>query len=157
MEWFTIIGFIVLGITLLIIELIFVPGTTIVGIGGFICGGYGIYVAFQTFGNTVGIVTLGVTLAVGLGATIYGLKTKSWEKFSLKKSMDGKFNEEFKFDLTVGDTGTSISSLKPVGKALFKDNELEVRSSGTFVTENQEIVITKIVDNKIFVEPITKS
>ena len=157
MDWILIIGFILLGIVLIIIELVFVPGTTIVGIGGFICAAYGIYVSFETFGNTTGFWTLGVTLLISLGVTIYALKTNSWERFSLKDSMDGKFNEDFKLDLQVGEEGESISSLKPIGKAVFRDKEIEVRSSGDYVRESQKVRITKIIDNKIFVETITES
>ncbi len=157
MEWLMIIGFIVLGIILIIIEIVFVPGTTIVGIGGLACMGYGIYVAFQDFGTSTGIITLVITGVFCLIALVYSLKTKSWEKFSLKKTMDSKFNEEFKQDLQVGEEGESISSLKPIGKALFNEQEVEVRSMGGYVREKSKVRIIKIEQNKIFVEPITES
>ncbi len=157
MDWVLIIGFIVLGITLIIIEIVFVPGTTIVGIGGLACMGYGIYVAFTRFGTSAGVITIIITVVFCVSALIYSLKTRSWEKFSLKSSIDSKFNEEFEQDLQVGEIGESISSLKPIGKALFNEQEVEVRSMGGYVREKSKVRIIKIEQTKIFVEPITEA
>ena len=71
--------------------------------------------------------------------------------------MDSKFNEEFRLDLKAGDEGESISSLKPIGKALFQDQEIEVRTMGEYIRENCKLRIVKIDHNKIFVEPIIES
>lgn len=155
MEWLMIIGFVAIGLILIIIEIIFVPGTTIVGIGGFICMGYGIFVAFENFGTSTGLATLAVAAVISIGTLVYAFKTNAWERFSLKETMQGKFNEDFKFELEVGDEGETLSSLKPIGKALIKEHELEVRSSGNFIGEKQKIKVIKIDNNKIFVEPLT--
>ncbi|MBV6644486.1 MAG: hypothetical protein KI790_03500 [Cyclobacteriaceae bacterium] len=157
MELFTVIAFIVLGIILIIVEVIFVPGTTIVGIGGFICGGYGIYLSFKYYGMTAGILVTVVSCAIALGALIYSLKSRSWERFSLGKTMTSKFNDEFKLNLKVGDVGETISSLKPIGKAVFDDQETEVSSMGAYVREKSPVKIIKIEENKIFVETINNT
>ena len=157
MELFAVVGFILLGIILLIVEIIFVPGTTIVGIGGFVVGGYGVYLSYQYYGNTVGTITLIVTAIICFGGFVYALKTRSWEKLALKNTMDSRFNDEYKLDLKVGDEGESVSSLKPIGKAIFKDNEIEVSSLGEYVREHQPIRIIRVQNKKIYVEPIKKS
>ncbi|MBV6643080.1 MAG: hypothetical protein KI791_20345 [Cyclobacteriaceae bacterium] len=156
MEWFAVIGLIVLGMGLLIIEIIFIPGTTVVGIAGFLCSVYGIYLGYDYFGNTGGtLILLGAAVFNG-GAIVYAFKSKSWERFSLKDVNSGRFNEDQGFQLNVGDQGTTVSSLKPIGKAIFNDKELEVRSEGTYIRENQEIEIIKIDNKKIIVKPITQ-
>ncbi|MEQ9230940.1 MAG: hypothetical protein RIF46_09655, partial [Cyclobacteriaceae bacterium] len=58
MEWLPIAIFVLLGLVLIIVEIIFVPGTTVVGIAGFLSMGFGIYKAYEVFGNTVGTLTL---------------------------------------------------------------------------------------------------
>ncbi len=58
MEWFAVIGLIILGIGLVVIEVVFVPGTTVVGIAGFICTGFGIYLGYDYFGNVTGSILL---------------------------------------------------------------------------------------------------
>ncbi|NQZ76030.1 MAG: nodulation protein NfeD [Ekhidna sp.] len=156
MDWLIITGIILLGTFLIVAEIIFVPGTTIVGILGFIFSGYGIYLGYSYFGAGTGTSILIATLLINVGALVVAFKSKSWERFSLKDTMKGKYNEDFQLELTEGDIGTTISSLKPVGKALFKEQEIEVRSNGGFVAENVEIEVLKIASSKIFVQPVKK-
>ncbi|VXD17971.1 NfeD family protein [Marinoscillum sp. 108] len=154
MEWITVIGLILFGIGLLIIEVIFIPGTTIVGIAGFICSGFGVYLGYDYFGSATGTTILIVSSGFLLVVMIYAFKSRAWERFSLKDENTGRFNDDFKVTLSVGDQGQTISSLKPSGKALFNEKELEVRSNGGFINENQQIKIIRIEPNKIIVEPI---
>lgn len=156
MDWITIIGLILFGTFLIIAEIIFVPGTTIVGILGFIFSIYGVYLGYDYFGTSTGTIILLGTLIINVIALVVAFKGKSWERFSLKGSIKGKYNDDFKLDLEVGDKGQTISSLKPVGKAIFHDKEIEVRSNGGFVDENVEIEVLRIESSKIFVQPIKK-
>lgn len=152
MEWLPIAIFVLLGIILLIAEIIFVPGTTVVGILGFLSLGYGIFQSYASFGNTVGTFTLIGSLLATVLLFYISFKNRSWERFSLKSSMKGRVNENLKV-LEVGMKGVTVSSLKPVGKALFEDDEMEVRSNGGFVEENVEIEVLRVEGQKIFVQP----
>ncbi|MEO9872566.1 NfeD family protein [Ekhidna sp.] len=154
MEWMTITGLILLGTFLIIAEVIFVPGTTVVGILGFIFSGYGIYLGYESYGAATGTIILLAVLIVNVIALVIAFKGKSWERFSLKGSVSGKYNDDFKVDVKVNDKGMTISSLKPVGKAMFDDHEIEVRSNGGFVGENVEIQVLRIESSKIFVQPV---
>ncbi len=154
MDWITIIGLIFLGTFLIIAEIIFVPGTTIVGILGLIFSIYGVYLGYDYYGASTGTIILLVASVVNVAALVIAFKGKSWERFSLKGSIKGKFNEDLKIELKIGDKGMTISSLKPVGKAMFDDHEIEVRSNGGFVDENVEIEVIRIESSKIFVQPI---
>ncbi len=154
MDWLVITGLILFGTLLIIAEVIFVPGTTVVGILGAIFSAYGIYLGYDYYGASTGTIILISTLLVNLTALILAFKGKSWERFSLKESLKGKYNDDFKPDIKTGDKGMTISSLKPIGKALFNDQEIEVRSNGGFVNENVEIEVLKIESSKIFVQPV---
>lgn len=154
MEWIIVIGLIVFGIILILVETVFVPGTTVVGIFGFLIAGYGIFQSYQYFGNTVGTVILIGSSIVGFGLVFYAFKTEAWTRFSLKGEHTGRTNDDFKFELNAGDEGTMVSSAKPVGKASFEDREIEVRSNGPFIMEKTKVKISKIDSNKIYVEPI---
>ncbi|MEP1034629.1 NfeD family protein [Ekhidna sp.] len=154
MDWLIITGLILLGTFLIIAEVIFVPGTTIVGILGFICSVYGIFLGYDYYGASTGTIVLVVTAVINMGALILAFKSKSWERFSLKGTVAGKYDDDFKPNLQEGDKGVTISSLKPVGKALFEEKEIEVRSNGGFVPENVEIEVLRIESSKIFVQPV---
>ena len=156
MDWITVIGLVVFGIFLLIAEIIFVPGTTIVGVLGLLFSGYGIYLGYDYFGSTVGTIFLVSTLLLNVVALVVAFKGKSWERFSLRNSMTGKFNQDIKLDFKEGDIGQSISSLKPIGKGLFNEMEIEVRSNGGYINENVEIEIIRIESNKFFVQPVNQ-
>ena len=149
-----VIGLILFGLGLMIVELIFVPGTTVIGIIGFVIYGYGIYRSFQSFGTTTGWLVLSVTALVSITFTVYSLKTNAWQRFALKEVNRGRVNEDEVKQLEVGEEGVSVSSIRPIGKGEFNDLEYEVRSEGNYIEENVPIRVIKIDNKRIFVEPI---
>ena len=156
LEWLSVLLLIGVGLILLTIEMIFVPGTTILGIVGLVCIVIGVFLSFQYFGSGVGWTTLVISSAVGLVALVYSLRSGVWEKFALKKSNDSHFNEEFPIDIEVGDIGEAVSALRPIGKADFDNKLVEVRSQGNYVKTGERIQVILVVDNKVYVEPYTK-
>jgi membrane-bound ClpP family serine protease len=154
MEWLIVAALIISGILIILIEIIFVPGTTVVGIAGFIIGCYGIYSSYGYFGETTGHIVLVISLVAMASAIVIAFKSNAWDRFSLHSTMEGKVNDDFKVALEVGAEGDSISSLRPMGKALFNEKEVEVATLGEYVRESQPVRIIKIIDNKIYVELI---
>lgn len=154
-EWVIVIGLVSIGFVFILLEILFVPGTTVVGILGFVATIGGIYLSFDYFGTTTGWwFTLGSTLFFIL-SLYYSFKRKTWERFSLKDSMKGKFNEGSTSSLNKDDEGLTTSTLKPIGKAEFSDKEYEVRSYGEYIEPNTKVRIVRINNNNILVEPIT--
>ena len=93
MEWMIVISLVLFGLLLLVVEVIFVPGTTIVGVAGFVFLVLGIGYAFHYFGSQIGwIVTGGAALAFGV-VFYFSFKTNVWKRFSLKSSIKSKVNE----------------------------------------------------------------
>ncbi|MEO9965265.1 MAG: NfeD family protein [Reichenbachiella sp.] len=154
LDYFLIAFLIISGIGLIIAEIIFVPGTTFVGILGFAIGAFGVYRSYELYGTSVGHIVLTATL-ISMGiAVVLSFKSGAWKKFALKGSIDAIVNKDLTSGLTVSMKGMTVSSLKPVGKAEFDNKEFEVTSLGHFIEENQAIKIVKLERNKIFVEPI---
>ena len=152
LDWIIIFILIVFGISLLILEVIFIPGTTFVGIGGVICLIFGVYFGFDYYGTTIGFLILGMALISITSSFIYSLKAKPWEQFSLKETMTSRVNEGIGMKLMVGNIGLTTSDLKPVGKALFENKEIEVRTQGDFLANGEKVKIIKIDHNKIYVQ-----
>lgn len=153
-EWITVIALIAAGLALIIVEVIFVPGTTLVGIIGLIAAGFGIYLSFDYFGPEVGWWTV-VGTVVLFGVTLYfSFKGNTWDRFSLKNTISGKVNEGLTTPLKVGEQGKALSAIRPMGKAEFSSGEYEVRSMGNYIDSGTAIRIIKISSNNIFVEPI---
>jgi len=154
MEWTIIISLLIIGIFLILIEIIFIPGTTIFGILGFFTFLLSSYIAFNSFGAQIGLIVLSVSGIILLTTIIYMLKSKTWEKLSLQKVNSSKFNKGKTKSLNIGDTGKTISSLKPYGKGIFDGKVYEIKSNGNFVKEQNKIKIIDILQNKIIVEKL---
>lgn len=154
MEWLTVISLIVVGIILVIVEIIFVPGTTVVGLLGGLLAVVGVVLSFSYFGNQTGWYTLAATSVLSGGLLYWSLRSRAWERFSLKHTIEGRVNE---VDLTVlktGDEGSAVSALRPMGKAEIGGRLFEVTSLGIYIETGTRIRIVRVSSNQIVVEPI---
>ena len=155
MMWLVIV-LIVIGILLLLLEVLVIPGTGFAGIAGFGAIIAGVWIAYAHLGSSTGNMVLLVTLAVNVIAIWIGVRSKTWKKAALVSTIDGKVNVMEDVNLKVGDTGKTISRCAPMGKAEFNGNFVEVDARVDFVDPNTEIEIIKIDNNKIFVKPLNK-
>lgn len=149
-----VLALILAGIALIIVEILFVPGTTIVGIVGLVALAFGVYLSFEYFGSTIGWWVFSGA-AIGFGVTVYySFRSNAWDKFSLKDANSGKVNEGYVSKLQVAQRGITLSALRPFGKAEFNDKVYEVRSFGSYIDSGQKIEIVKIDGHQIYVEPL---
>lgn len=155
LDWVIVIFLILFGLSLIMAEVIFVPGTTLVGVLGLLLTAGGVYMGFTTFGNTTGYWLLAASGIAGLALILYGLRSDTWRRFSLESSNQGRVNDEFKHALKVGMKGKTVSELRPYGKAMFEDKEYEVRTQGQYMARGQEVRISKLEYNTIYVEPLS--
>ncbi|HAA21008.1 MAG TPA: hypothetical protein DCR93_23665 [Cytophagales bacterium] len=154
-DWLSVLLLVGMGIILLLIELLFVPGTTVVGILGFILSAIGVYLSYVYFGNSTGSLVLLGTLALSVGTAIYSFRSGVWDRFANKSKVEGRVNSD---PLTIGpgDVGETTSALRPIGKAEFGNKLYEVRTLGNYVEARQKVKVTHIDHTKIFVEPLTE-
>ena len=157
MSLFVIILLIVLGIVLLLIEFLVIPGITIAGIGGLVLIGTSIYSTYKSYGSTTGNIVLVVTFLLVLAATFFALRSKTWRKVMLNTTVDGKATESFDDRLKPGDHGKAVTRLAPMGNAMFGDIITEVKTMGEFVDAGTEVEIVKVHNKEIVVKPITRS
>lgn len=153
-DWISIVLLIVCGIAFIIIELIFVPGTTVLGILGVLALVGGVFMSFTNYGQEIGVWILVGTLVFTITALVYSLRAGTWQKFALKSTMTSKVNENEKSDLRVGMEGISISDLRPMGTAEFFDKLYEVQTNGNYLEAGTELEIINLSDNKITVKSI---
>jgi membrane-bound ClpP family serine protease len=153
-SWISIALMLFLGISLLIIEIIFIPGTTLVGILGLIFMVGGIATTYSVFGIFAGNVVLMVSLVSGGLATWVALKSGLWKKLALKDTLQGKANVAVNEKVKVGDIGKTLSMLRPFGKVEFESGIFEAHSPLELIKNNIEVRVSKIEDNKIIVTPL---
>ena len=153
-EWLIVISLILFGLTLVVAEIIFVPGTTIVGVVGFVFLVLGDGLSFKYFGSGIGWVTTGGTALVS-GVTLYfAFKANVWGHFSLKSTSTSKVNDEILTSVTIGEEGVTLSALRPSGKAELDNKTYEVRTLGNYVESGIKIRVKQILAHQIIVEPL---
>jgi len=150
MTWLVIVLLIIGGLIFLILELLVIPGTTVIGIIGFLLISVGIWQSFA-HGVTQGAISLIITLFISIIAVYFSLKSNTWNKAMLHTSINSKVNTESQ-KLNIGDIGLSVSRINPSGKALFNNQYFEVSSLGHMIDENKKIEVLKINSSKVIVE-----
>ncbi len=155
MSSLAIILLILLGILLLLVEFLIIPGVTIAGIGGFILIAGGIFSAYHFHDVRFGNITVASTVLVIIIIFFFALRSGTWKKIALDTKSESSVEniiKEGKFK--VGERGRTITKLAPIGKALFNDKIVEAKSLAGYVDENTEVEIIKVQNTNVIIKPI---
>lgn len=154
--WTFIIILILVGILMLLLEILVIPGSGVAGVIGFGLMVAAIWLAYSREGTQAGHITLAVTLGVNLVGLLLALRSKTWKKAMLSTEIKGKMRTIDPKQLQIGDKGITVSRCVPMGKATFKDKFYEVSALSEFIDENAVIKVVKISGNKVFIKQIIK-
>lgn len=153
--WSVIIILILIGLLLMILEVLVLPGG-VAGVVGFIMMAAGIWITYSSEGLMAGNITLLLTIVVNVVGLVLALRSKTWNKAMLKTKIDSRVNVFDPSELKLGDKGITISRCAPMGKAQFHDKFYEVSTFTDFIDQNVEIEIIRIEGKKIIVKQIIK-
>lgn len=155
MDWVTIILLLLGGIVLIVVEIIFIPGTTLLGIIGAALLVFGVIISYSKFGPQTGTIVLVSSVVVGGGVTILSFRSGVWRRFALSNTNISKFNDDIEIEHLLGAEGVTLSALRPYGKAEIYNNTYEVKTLGNYLTPGTKIKVTSIdKDHKIYVEQV---
>ena len=136
-----------LGVVLLTLEIVALPGG-IAGAFGVLLIGFGVWQSYALFGNTVGTIILLCSIALCVLMLALFMKTKTWKRFSLNEESDSKVNQ-LEHSVAVGTRGTTISRLAPTGKALIDGTPMEVHAVNKFIDPDRAIEVVAIEGYRI--------
>lgn len=146
-----IIGLIVIGILLLVLEILVLPGL-VAGIAGGVFLLIAIVWMYASHGDTAGHITLAAT-AVATGVAIYwSLKSKMWNRFGLKDTIDGKVNDIGALAILPGEEGRTLSALRPSGMILINGNKVEAATNGEMIDVGTKVIVVQSLPNKVIVK-----
>lgn len=145
-----IIFILIIGVILVLLEILVIPGVAIVGGIGALMILLGVYFSYE-IDMISGHFTLGGAIIFSLVSGGLAFRAKTWEKFSLKEELEGKVNLVDKNVIHVGDRGITMSKLVPAGKAKINEKMFEVHSKYGMIENNVNIEVSKIESNKIIV------
>ncbi|MBR5877059.1 MAG: NfeD family protein, partial [Alistipes sp.] len=97
------------------------------------------YLGFDRLGVVGGVVTVVAILLLSLVVTILSLRAKTWQHLALKDEIKGASMETPSVDLKVGDRGTTLSRLSPMGNVQFGAKVYEAKSLDSYIDQRQEV------------------
>ena len=148
-----IITLIIIGIVLLLLELLVIPGFGVTGILGIAALIGGIVLSYTTLGATAGHLTLFLSLA-SCGIVLWIImRSKTWNRLSLKTNIDDKVDvlPEQK-GIKTGDSGIALTRLAPMGKIRINKVDVEATSREGIINTGQTVEVVKIDGTKIIVK-----
>jgi membrane-bound serine protease (ClpP class) len=161
---------ILLGITLIGIEIFVTPGMLVLGIAGGVAIAIGLVLSLQGFVIPdpampweQSLLINNLTFVVG-NALLAGVISMLFLRFALPRLglvVKGPYlNETLTtshadsdeiHDIAVGDVGRALTLLRPAGKAVIKSQSFDVITSGEFLDKATEIVVVEVSRSKIIV------
>ena len=153
--WWIVVTLLVLGVILMLVEMLLVPG---IGIAGFLSlGSLGVacWYAFTAISSTAGWwTTLAAVLLLGV-MIFFALRAKTWRRFELKTEMTSQMGTEAA-GVHVGDRGVAYTRLAPLGTGRFGELSCEVKSyDNKMVAAGTPLEVVAIEENKPLVKPLT--
>ncbi len=152
--WTIIIALIVVGLLMVLLEILVIPGMGVAGIFGFALMVVAVFLSYSRIGTNEGHIVLVGTIALNLVFLVLALRSNTWNRFMLKKNVDSRVNIFDESGIKAGDTGTTVSRCAPSGKALINNEFYEVHARSEFIDEDQLVEVIKVEHNKIFVKHI---
>lgn len=151
MTWPIIIITLLVGLALLALEIVALPGG-VSGVVGGILVVIGVWQSYAKYGSTAGCIVLIASIVTGILMLVFLMKSGTWKRFSLKEKIDSKTNQPEKQNIKVGAEGKSLTRLAPAGNAIIDGEIVEVHSVGEFIDEGTPIQVTDIEGYKITVK-----
>ncbi|OGX83549.1 NfeD family protein [Hymenobacter coccineus] len=140
------------GLLFLAAEVIFIPGTTVVGFVGFALLAWGVWLSYYDLGTPAGHYALAGVGALA-GMVLYlGLRPKNLARAALLEVNEGSVRDVRRADVPAGTVGQTLSALRPAGTVLFGQERREAVTRGEFVEAGRTVRVLGIEQNRIVVE-----
>ncbi len=161
-SWIT-IGVVYAAGLLLLLGDFFLPSHGILTLASFAVLGYGVYATYHQFGTEAGL-TASAILLVGI-PIVLRFAVKHWHQTWVGQRIsppnpvltdaDRMPIEQLK--AMIGQTGRTITPLRPVGMCLFDDQRVECMSEQGMIAANAEVECIRLSDRTLVVRPVPKT
>ncbi len=153
---FYVILLILLGLLFLVAEVILLPGFSICGVLSLVCYGNAVYMAWRDYGTTAGIIVLTVAVVLSAVAIVMSLRSHTWQRLTLNEKISSSASSDPQAHLSVGQTGTTLSRLSPMGKVLIDGCVYEAKLQSGYADAKKPVRIAAFEDGAIVVELINE-
>jgi membrane-bound ClpP family serine protease len=149
-----IILLILLGLILLLVETLLLPGFFFTGILGVLSLAAACYFGFVNYGNTGGIITVIISVLVAAAFMVWILRSKTWKKATLNTEIKATVDQRpADKGISAGMKGVAQTRLNPMGRVRFDNGEeAEVHSLDGLIDARKNVVVEQVDEEKIFVK-----
>lgn len=141
---------IIIGLILLALELLLVPGFSVPGIAGIAMIIYGIYQSAVLYGFSGALITVVSSAALSLLLVRIALRSQTIKAVSLGYSQTGTTAVD-DYSALLGKSGTALSYLRPSGVALIENKRWDVVTDGEYIEKGSNILVSQIDGTRIVV------
>jgi len=139
------------GLALLTLEIVALPGGIAGGIGILMLT-FGIWWTYSKYGNTAGTCVLVGCVVLTIVFLAFLLKSKTWKRFSLNEESNSKVNQIDAKAILVGAHGKTVARLAPTGKAIIDGEMVEVHAINKFIDQDKPIEVVAVDGYRIDVK-----
>ncbi len=148
-----IIIILLIALLLIFLEIFVLPGINVAGIFGILLMIAGIYLSYSKIGAPTAHYVLAVTLVLGILILVFGLRSSTWRKVSLDTAIESKAIDDVTANVKVGDRGTALTRLGPIGTVQINRMTFEAKSAN-ITDAKTEVEVIDIDGNEIIVKPL---
>ena len=142
-----------IALLLIFLEIFVLPGINVAGILGLLLMIAGIYLSYRQIGAPTAHYILAATLILGTLILVFGLRSSTWRKVSLDTAIESKAFGDVSVNVKVGDRGTALTRLGPIGTVEINGMTFEAKSAN-IIDAKTAVEVTEIVGNEIIVKPL---
>ena len=155
--WVYSIGFLLLGFTLLLLEIFVIPGLNIFGLLGLLAVSTGVYIAYLKMGlvEAVLVAVFGISITLVLLRSV--IKSRGWRILVLSNSVsraEGFDSVRKDFGSLLGLVGEAVTPLRPTGRVRFKEELVDVVSEGGFVVQGDRVRVIAVNGHRVVVKSL---
>lgn len=144
----------VVGLTLLAIEFLVIPGFGVIGgLGGLAVLGSGYLAVTQLPSAYAGITIAAGAATAGVMFWLFP-RSRTARTMVLETRLEGGSADPTLVDL-LGREGVALTPLRPSGSAEFDDNPVDVVSDGQYVETGTRVKVVQVEGNRVVVEPVS--
>ena len=137
-----------------LLEVFVLPGFGWAGIGSIACAVADACLIYADYGWQWACVAVVIALVV-LGIMLYVVAhSRTFDRMSLKASIDSTNATADQLSICVGDEGRALTRLALVGNAEIAGKQVEVKSAGEFIDPGTPIRVIRVSEATITVEKI---
>lgn len=143
--------FLLLGLLLIAIEIVLIPGSTVVGVIGALLSVLSIGLAFYYLESLQAWLFTGSAIGISGGLGMIGLRSKTWRRFEVKTAIESKAPGQTG-QIQVGMAGITTSRCNPIGQAEIANELHEVYAIGDYLELGTPILVERIENQYIYIK-----